>query len=68
MEPKRSEFEQISNNEFVIRPGNYTGPIAIDATPSPEMKEYHKNFKIQVNLPRNFEFPGETDESGKSAG
>lgn len=35
---------------FIYRPEKYEGPIAINATPSKEMIEYHKNSCIQVNM------------------
>lgn len=35
---------------FIYRPENYPGPIAINATPSKELKEYHENTCIQINI------------------
>ena len=36
--------------EFVYKPENYPGPIAIDMKVSKELDEYHKNAKIQINI------------------
>lgn len=41
---ERSKREEV----FVYRPEKYDGPIAIDATPSKECREYHENSLIQV--------------------
>jgi hypothetical protein len=47
LEKKTGEFTYLSEN--------YPGPIAIDCKPSKECDEYHKNSKVQINLPRGFE-------------
>jgi hypothetical protein len=42
-------FEKIVTDQAVVyRTKNYPGPIAIDATPSKECDEYHKNSQIQI--------------------
>ena len=46
IQPERSKREDV----FVYRPDTYQGPIAINATPSKECKEYHKNSCIQINV------------------
>lgn len=38
-------------NENIFRPKNYPGPIALDAIPSKECQEYHRNSSIQINMP-----------------
>ncbi len=52
--PYNVEWLPMTRNGKVIgevyRPKNYTSPIALDATPSKECDEYHKNAQIQVNL------------------
>jgi hypothetical protein len=42
--------------EFIYKPDNYPGPIALDATPSKECDEYHKNSKVYVNFSNNITF------------
>ena len=36
--------------EFIYRPDNYRGPVALDATPSKECRKYHENSCVQINL------------------
>ncbi len=45
-QPERSKRE----DAFVYKPDNYPGPIALNATPSKECKEYHENSCIQINI------------------
>lgn len=40
--------------EFIYRPENYIGPIALDAKPSSECKQYHKNSRIQINIDKEY--------------
>jgi len=47
---KNEEYKQIGENSFVFKPEKYPGPIAINVIPSPELIEYHKNAKIQINV------------------
>lgn len=37
-------------DEIIYRPKNYPGPEALNAIPSKEMIDYHKNAKVQINL------------------
>ncbi len=39
---------------FVYRPPMYYGSIAINAIPSVELKNYHRNSKVQINFPNTF--------------
>lgn len=45
----KSGWNKIDNNSHVYVPEKYPGPIALDATPSKECSEYHKNSCIQIN-------------------
>lgn len=38
------------SDEFIFKPENYSGPIAIDCKPSKECDEYHKNSKVYITL------------------
>ena len=38
---------------FVYRTEKYPGPIAIDCKPSKELREYHENSLIQINIGEN---------------
>lgn len=43
---------ECSKREYhlIYRPDKYDGPTALNATPSEECKEYHKNSYIQINV------------------
>ncbi len=44
--------DQMTEEEYYYRPAKYEGRIAIDAELSEEAKEYHKNFRIHIGLPK----------------
>ena len=45
-QPESSKREDF----FVFKTDNYPGPIALDATPSKECREYHENSCIQIDV------------------
>ncbi len=45
-----------SMNEFIYKPDNYPGPVALDAIPSKECDEYQKNSKVCVKFANNITY------------
>lgn len=46
----KSGFNKINENSFIYIPEKYDGSIALDAKPSKECEDYHKNSCIQINI------------------
>ncbi len=43
-------------SEFIYKPDNYPGHLAIDCKPSKELEEYHQQSRIYVKFSRNISF------------